>query len=129
MIIPLINKSILGTVWIKYYAKGKILNDLYIQSGLKIMNGRTIGDMLGRLTCHTPRGSSVVDCIIASQSLFNCISYFQVHDFMGELSDHCQLFMSLKVYCRLFQTKIKKMILCQKFQDSISGMNQQLRYF
>ena len=57
-------------------ARGKILNDLCIQSGLRILNGRTMGDFIGKYTCHTPRGSSVVDYMIVSESLLCNISFF-----------------------------------------------------
>ena len=38
-----------------------------------ILNGRTLGDFMGKFTCHTKRGSSVIDYIISSRSLSNSI--------------------------------------------------------
>ena len=57
----------------------------------------------------------MVDYIIASQSLLNSVSFFQVHDFMGDLSDHCQLSMSLKVHCNLFPNQKKRGIHMSEF--------------
>ncbi|CAG2244474.1 unnamed protein product [Mytilus edulis] len=34
--------------------RGKSLNEICIQSGLRILNGRTPGDFTGQLTCYTP---------------------------------------------------------------------------
>lgn len=67
--------------------RGRALNAMCIQSGLRILNGRTVGDFLGQYTCHTPRGSSVVDYTLVSESLFKNMSFFKVHKFLGDLSD------------------------------------------
>ena len=32
-----------------------------VDNQLYILNGRTLGDLTGQFTCHTPRGSSTVD--------------------------------------------------------------------
>lgn len=80
-------------------SRGKQLNDLCIQSGMKILNGRTLGDSFGRYTSYQPLGSSVIDYFIVSQSLLSKVPYFQVHAFCGDLSDHCQISMSLSVNC------------------------------
>lgn len=39
--------------------RNRALDDICIQFGLRILNGHTIGDLVGQYTCHTPRGSSV----------------------------------------------------------------------
>lgn len=41
---------------------GKILLNLCRESGLRILNGRTVGDLQGNFTCITYNGCSVVDC-------------------------------------------------------------------
>jgi hypothetical protein len=41
--------------------RGRLLNDICIQTGLRILNGRCTGDLTGKCTCHNYRGSSVVD--------------------------------------------------------------------
>ena len=70
---------------------------LCVQTGLMILNGRAPGDFVGKLTCHTPRGSSVVDYGVASQYLIPDIKYFTVHRFLADFSDHCQISLLLKV--------------------------------
>ena len=40
---------------------GRWLLDRCIDNQLYILNGRTLGDLIGQYTCHTPRGSSTVD--------------------------------------------------------------------
>ncbi|CAG2187584.1 unnamed protein product [Mytilus edulis] len=81
--------------------RGKSLNEICIQSGLRILNGRTPGDFTGQLTCYTPNGSSVVDYFIASENLMENILFFKVHKFLGELSDHCQISVMLKIDCKI----------------------------
>ena len=41
--------------------RGRLLKDICIQTGLRILNGRCTGDVTGNFTCHNYRGSSVVD--------------------------------------------------------------------
>ena len=60
-----------------------------MQTGLRILNGRTTGDLLGQFACHTPNGCSVVDFFIVSENLFNNISFFKVSNLLADLSDHC----------------------------------------
>lgn len=78
-------------------ARGKDLNDICIQSGLRILNGRTLGDLTGQFTCHTPRGSSIVDYMIVSEQLLSKVKFFKVHEFRGDLSDHCQISVMLNI--------------------------------
>ena len=59
---------------------GKWLIDLCIDNQMYILNGRTLGDFCGKFTCHTPRGSSVVDYLISSYSLSNEILSMNVND-------------------------------------------------
>ena len=58
---------------------GKWLVDLCIDNQMYILNGRTLGDFCGKFTCHTPRGSSVVDYFILSYSLSNEILSMNVN--------------------------------------------------
>lgn len=80
-------------------SRGKELNDFCIHSGMRILNGRTMGDFSGQMTCHTNNGSSVVDYCIASENLFENISFFKIHKFLGDLSDHCQISVMLNINC------------------------------
>ena len=51
-----------------------------LDNQMYIVNGRTLGDLAGKFTCHTPRGSSVIDYFISSRSLSNTIFNMYVHD-------------------------------------------------
>ncbi|VDI29000.1 Hypothetical predicted protein [Mytilus galloprovincialis] len=75
---------------------GKLLIELCKEAGLRILNGRTIGDLLGKYTCIKYNGSSVVDYAVASANLLHvyAINSFTVHDFTT-LSDHCAISCSL----------------------------------
>ncbi|VDI55947.1 Hypothetical predicted protein [Mytilus galloprovincialis] len=73
---------------------GKLLIDLCKESGLRILNGRTIGDPLGKCTCITYNGSSLVDYTLVSSNLLQCIGNFKVSDFTP-ISDHCLISCSL----------------------------------
>ena len=57
---------------------GRWLIDVCVDNQLYMLNGRTLGDFTGQLTCHTPRGSSVVDYFIASTSLSQLVRYMKV---------------------------------------------------
>jgi exonuclease III len=83
--------------------RGKKITDLCIQSRLRILNGRLIGDSTGRFTCHRPQGSSVVDFMIASEELLDRLKYFQVHDKLT-LSDHCKI--STLLACNIIKPTI-----------------------
>ncbi len=63
---------------------------------MRIVNGRVMGDLFGKFTCHKPTGSSVVDYVIASEKLIESFLYFKVSDFIPNFSDcHCKLSFSL----------------------------------
>jgi exonuclease III len=70
--------------------RGRELMQFCIESRLRILNGRFIGDSLGYFTCHKPNGSSVVDYIIMSEELTKRVKYSHVHKFTMH-SDHCKL--------------------------------------
>lgn len=70
---------------------GKELLSLCKTSGLRILNGRTLGDILGYCTCYSPNGQpSTIDYILATTSALKNIDYFHVHP-PTELSIHCML--------------------------------------
>ncbi|KAK3101032.1 hypothetical protein FSP39_000386 [Pinctada imbricata] len=79
----------------KYSNKsGKNLLDICKETGLRILNGRKIGDLKGNLTCFTYNGCSVVDYTIVSKEIYNLIGYFEVHEF-SSLSNHCPISCSI----------------------------------
>lgn len=69
---------------------GKLLLELCKESGLRIVNGRTNGDLQGKFTCYTYNGCSTVDYAVASIDLIRTISTFKVHE-LTPLSDHCPI--------------------------------------
>ena len=73
---------------------GKLLINLCKESSLKILNGRTIGDLKGKYTCTTYNGCSLVDYTLVSNQLFQGIGSFEVND-LTDLSDHCLINCSL----------------------------------
>jgi hypothetical protein len=50
-------------------SRGKSLLELCIQSRLRILNGRSFGDTMGRFTAHCSLGSSVIFYFIASEDI------------------------------------------------------------
>ncbi|CAG2198348.1 unnamed protein product [Mytilus edulis] len=82
---------------------GKLLLNMCKEAKIRILNGRTIGDLNGQPTCITYNGSSVVDYTLISEELIDSIGYFVVHDFTS-LSNHrpisCAMFANfLSVPC------------------------------
>ena len=75
---------------------GRWLIDRCVDNQLYVLNGRTLGDLTGQFTCHTHRGSSTVDYILASRSLSNYVHSMTVHG-LGMFSDHCILEAKLKL--------------------------------
>ena len=75
--------------------RGKHLLELCIGGQLRILNGRKVGDLMGYHTSYQYNGSSTVDYGICSLSLFNDIPHFKVHNFIGHISDHCMISLSL----------------------------------
>ncbi len=72
-------------------ARGRDLIDFCKGAGLRILNGRTLGDLFGDYTCIKENGGkSVVDYNIVSKNFLSNIVYFRVGD-PTEFSDHCPL--------------------------------------
>ena len=72
--------------------RGRDLLEFCITNQLRILNGRSFGDMYGKFTCHNYHSASVVDYCITSESFFSKILSFNVSNFSPTLSDcHCQL--------------------------------------
>jgi exonuclease III len=77
--------------------QGRRLLDLCIASGTRVLNGRTLGDLMGSLTCFKYNGSSTADYGIVEAVLLPKVKYFKVHDYLNDISDHCKLSMGLQV--------------------------------
>ena len=72
---------------------GKLLLNTCKETGMRIVNGRTTGDLFGKQTCITYNGCSLVEYTMVSSDLLNRIGCFKVHDFTS-LSDHCPISVS-----------------------------------
>jgi exonuclease III len=79
-------------------SQGTKLLDLCIGNKMRILNGRILGDLEGKYTCHRPSGSSVVDYGIVSEESLKSINTFKVQDYMGNLSDHCLIAATIRQY-------------------------------
>jgi exonuclease III len=77
---------------------GRQLLELCKTSGLKIANGRVLGDSGGRFTCHKYNGSSVVDYILAEHTTLSKFLYLTVDELLGDLTDHCKISFALSVH-------------------------------
>ena len=75
----------------KMNKRGKPFLDLCKINDLCIANGRTVGDIFGRYTCHQSRGSSVVDYLVVHYKALPNIIEFSVGQYLPTLSDHCPL--------------------------------------
>jgi hypothetical protein len=98
-------------------------------SGLRILNGRVLGDLSGKLTCHKWNGSSQVDYGIAHHSLFPLIQYFRVHDHLNHVSDHCKISLRLRIPHPVIQDNTKLVQLPARFKwddQTLSNFKDQL---
>jgi len=77
--------------------RGKDILDLCKFSGMRIINGRKLGDTNGKFTCYSKNAyiPSVIDYLIVDKTLFSDINYFRV-DSLTTLSDHCRIYFRLK---------------------------------
>ena len=77
---------------------GRDLRDICISTNMKILNGRTIGDLVGQLTYIGPNGCSTVDYVIGSENAITgkkeIVQKFQVEE-INSLSDHRPLSLNL----------------------------------
>ena len=69
---------------------GKLLLNFCKETRIRILNGRTTGDLNGQSTCITYNDSSLVDYTLISEELLKSVGYFEVHDFTS-LTNHVQL--------------------------------------
>ena len=76
---------------------GHNLLNLCQSSGLRIVNGRKLGDSFGELTCHKKNGSSTVDYALVPKELFCNILSFQVLNYLEAISNHCPIALTLNI--------------------------------
>ena len=74
----------------KINAQGQDFNDFCTSTDLCVLNGRTIGDLGGKLTYIGQRGCSTVDFALASKKARSskCLQGFKVEN-LNIFSDHC----------------------------------------
>ena len=95
--------------------RGKELLEMCKSLGLLILNGRKVGDLFGGYTSFQWNGSSVVDYVLASHSIYSSISYFTIGKFVPWLSDHCALRYRLDS-CLEYDTNSDKKEAGEKFE-------------
>ena len=114
---------------------GKNVLELCIGLQLRILNGRTIGDTVGRPTFHGYNGSSIDDYCICSADFMYAINKFQVLDFNVTFSDHCPLLVEIQsLYFHQAPECLRKAPSnCKwddsrkaKFETNISNVNKQI---
>ena len=88
--------------------RGHDFLDLCRSNDLTIANGRTVGDLYGKYTCHQKRGSSVVDYLIAPHKTLQNISQLKIGDFTPLLSDHCPIMATILLKHSLHVDKEKE---------------------
>ena len=79
-------------------AYGRQLLELCTSSQLRILNGRVIGDTMGRITFFNSQGTSIDDYCVCSEQLLSTVCSFEVGDFTPTLSDHCAITLTLQGY-------------------------------
>ena len=90
-------------------AFGKKLIELCQMSGLRIVNGRKLGDSLGNKTCHEWNGSSTVDYMLIDENSFSHVQTFTVQNTLNHLSDHCPISTVINLdVCRQMNHNINK---------------------
>ena len=77
-------------------SQGKSLLETCRITGMRILNGRLLGDSSGRYTCYSHIGTpSTIDYICADERIFDLFNVFRVHSPMTDLSIHCIIGTSL----------------------------------
>ena len=74
---------------------GRKLVDLCLATNSYILNGRTLGDVQGKLTCYQPQGTSTVDYAIVNETLLQQIVTFRVST--PTISDHTTISLQMKI--------------------------------
>ena len=89
---------------------GQQLLDLCIETKLRILNGRTRGDLQGYLTHVGFHGCSTVDLVLTSEAFLiksTIVQYLSVQD-LNFLSDHRPILLKLTRNCNFLPNKIIK---------------------
>ena len=65
-----------------------------IESKIRILNGRVMGDSLGNFTYYSSQGKSCIDYVISSENIVHMFNFINVLP-PNELSDHCIVWCSI----------------------------------
>ena len=66
-------------------------------SGVRILNGRALGDCLGHCTCFSHNGQpSTIDYMLVCADFLEKVEYFHLHAPITDLSIHCLLSTNIK---------------------------------
>ena len=84
-------------------SNSKAFLDLVIAEDLRILNGRTLGDLKGEFTCLKYNGNSVVDYMAVSCDITNTVSYFKVLP-ITPYSDHRPIEVRLETNTKQWQS-------------------------
>ena len=84
---------------IKLNSNGKPFINFIKDNGLAILNGRSLGDVFGEMTCFKYNGCSVVDYVCSSHNTLHNIKSLKVSE-LSFLSDHCPIKATLEVDCK-----------------------------
>ena len=95
---------------------GERLIDICIATGLKIVNGRFGTDEgLGKLTCNTYNGGSVIDYVLTEPAYFRHLCEFRVRDPLI-VSDHCPI--QLEIACQVLESPAEEPQLIQHCESN-----------
>ena len=89
----------------KVCSRGRKLLEICISSRLRILNGRTFGDLHGKYTSYQYNGNSVIDYGVLSEEQMSNILYFHVDEPILRLSDHAK--MSVRMMANFSQDEYK----------------------
>ena len=82
-------------------SRGREFLDVCRSNDLSIANGRVVGDLFGKYTCHQKRGSSVVDYLLTHPKNLPNIMEFKVGELLPLLSDHCPITTTVRMKTNL----------------------------
>ena len=82
---------------------GTKLSELCLMSNMMVLNGRVCGDSLGKFTCCTTNGQSVIDYALCTKYVVSDVIDFHVDDF-NIFSDHAPICLKLK--CNIIKEKV-----------------------
>jgi hypothetical protein len=77
-----LNESVIKLLSLKSVIMKSIILflNIWLETRIRILNGRTTGDLNGQPTCITYNGSSLVNYTPISEELLQSVGYFEVHD-------------------------------------------------